>query len=210
VTEDWIERWQQGRIGWHEPGGNGYLQRHWPRLDPGSTVLVPLCGKSVDLVWLASHGLCVIGVELSEIAIMSFFAENELDFSVCRDGRLDCYSATSIPIRIYCGDYFDYEAKPADALFDRGALSAIPARIRPRYVERTKALLAPNAKRMIIALEFDQDKVAGPPFSVLPEELALYWPDLQRIDSHDDLENSPPKFRAAGLPEFREVVWLSK
>ena len=29
MTSDWIERWQEGRIGWHEAEGNRSLKRHW-------------------------------------------------------------------------------------------------------------------------------------------------------------------------------------
>ena len=35
-------------------------------LAKGAAVLVPLCGKSLDLVWLAEQGHAVIGVELAE------------------------------------------------------------------------------------------------------------------------------------------------
>ena len=208
MSEDWIARWQQGRIGWHESEGNIYLHRHWPKLAPGTTVLVPLCGKSTDLIWLASQGMDVTGVELSDVAVKTFFAENKLEYTQSRKGKLDCYSAESLPVRIYCGDYFDYEGKPADSLYDRGSLSAMPRTERPHYVQHTKTLLGPDATRMIIALEFDQDRVVGPPFSTMPEELEQYWPDLRRIDSHDDMENCPPKFRAAGLSQLREVAWL--
>jgi thiopurine S-methyltransferase len=209
VSEDWIARWQQGRIGWHESDGNIYLHRHWPKIAAGSTVLVPLCGKSTDLIWLASQGLDVTGVELSEVAVKTFFAENKLEYTQSQIGKLVCYSAVSQPIRIYCGDYFHYEGKPADALYDRGSLSAMPRAERRQYVQHTKSLLSPAAPRMIIALEFDQGAVVGPPFSTMPEELGQYWPDLQCIDSHDDLENCPPKFRAAGLSQMHEVAWLS-
>lgn len=209
MSEDWIARWQQGRIGWHESEGNVYLHRHWPKLVSGSTVLVPLCGKSTDLIWLSSRGMDVTGVELSDIAVKAFYAENKLEYTISRRGKLDCYSAVSRPIRIYCGDYFDYEAEPADALYDRGSLSAMPRAERPQYAQHTETLLTPDATRMIITLEFDQDRVVGPPFATMPEELGQYWPDLRRADSHDDMQNCPPKFRAAGLSQLREVAWLS-
>jgi thiopurine S-methyltransferase len=209
MTEDWLGRWQQGRIGWHQAEGNPYLQRYWPRLEQGSTVLVPLCGKSVDMVWLAEQGLNVRGIELSEIAILDFFAENNLDYVLGQEGSMDCYVATSLPLHLYCGDYFDYKADLAGALYDRGALATWPATERPRYIEHTRSLLSPEAYRMIITLEYDQDVVQGPPFSVLPAEMQQYWPDLQRVATHNDIENSPPKFRQAGLDEFVEAVWSS-
>ena len=69
MTEDWLGRWDQGRIGWHEAAGNEGLKSHWPELPDGSSVLVPLCGKAPDLLWLAKRGHVVVGVELSDIAV---------------------------------------------------------------------------------------------------------------------------------------------
>ena len=122
---------------------------------------------------------------------------------------MDCYVATSLPLHLYCGNYFDYKTDLAGALYDRGALATWPATERPRYIEHTRSLLSPEAYRMIITLEYDQDVVQGPPFSVLPAEMQRYWPDLQRVAAHNDIENSPPKFRQAGLDEFVEAVWSS-
>ena len=54
MAEDWLDRWEKGRTGWHEVDGNSGLKAHW-RASSGS-VLVPLCGKTLDLVWLAKRG----------------------------------------------------------------------------------------------------------------------------------------------------------
>ena len=161
------------------------------------------------MIWLAAQEVAVIGVELSDIAITAFFAENNLEYTLHQDGKMDCYVAASLPIRLYCGNYFDYEAELADALFDRGALSTLSAQDRPPYIEHTKLLLAPDAFRLIITLEYDQEMVCGPPFSVLSEELVQYWPDLRRVGSHNDIDQCPPKFRQAGIREVLEVAWSS-
>ena len=58
MHEMWLERWQEGRTGWHEDTGNESLMRHW-RVT-GRRVLVPLCGKTPDMRWLADHGNQVI------------------------------------------------------------------------------------------------------------------------------------------------------
>jgi thiopurine S-methyltransferase len=73
MTEPWLDRWREGRTGWHEPSGNRNLKAHW-RLS-GRRVLVPLCGKTPDLLWLEKQGNAVVGVELSDIAALAFFAE---------------------------------------------------------------------------------------------------------------------------------------
>jgi len=209
VTEPWLDRWEQGRIGWHEPDGNANLKRHWRDLPHGSRVLVPFCGKARDLIWLTDRRLDVVGVELSAIAIKSFFKEHGFDYEVDNDGKLLRYRSTTQEITIFCGDYFDFGSQPFDALFDRGALVAVPAGERPRYVEHTKSLLRMNAYRLIITLEYDQAAANGPPFAVMPDEIQSYWSDLQIVSRHNDIDNCPPKFRAAGLTEFIETAWSS-
>ena len=209
MQDFWLERWREGRIGWHEVDGSALLRRYWPRLVRGTSVLVPLCGKSVDLLWLAAQGLDVVGVELSEIAVRAFFDENDLGFENTVHGSLQCYRATTAPVRIYCGDYLDFDDRPFGALYDRGALVAVPAGERPDYVAHTAERLAPDAFRMVITLEYDQDAVAGPPYSVGSAELRSYWPDLESVCSRNDIDTGPPKFREAGLDQVTETVWTS-
>ena len=209
MSESWLERWEQGRIGWHEPGGNSKLKKHWPKLTAGSRVLVPLCGKSPDLIWLAERGLEVVGIELSQIAVESFFSEHELSFERRQYGHLSRYRSKAPAITIFCGDYFAFESESFDALFDRGALIALPAGLRSRYVEHTKSLLTNDAYRLIITLEYDQLSADGPPFAVMTDEITSYWTDLQILSKNNDIENCPPKFSAAGLTEVIETAWAS-
>jgi len=204
MTEAWLERWQQGQIGWHESNGNSSLQKHWE--GRGKRVLVPLCGKTQDLIWLERQGNEVVGVELSEIAVEAFFEENEIAYSRV-EGALTEYVADKHAITIYCGDFFAFSAGPFDACYDRGALVALPPKLRRRYVEHLQSLLTTNAALLVICLEYDDRIASGPPFSITANEILSYWPDLKRIDAYNDVENSPPKFRQAGLNEVTEVVW---
>jgi len=206
VKGHWLERWQAGQTGWHEARGNKRLHEHWTA--SGKRVLVPLCGKTLDLVWLERQGNEVVGVELSEIAAKAFFEENHLEYSLV-EGALDAYVAKDRSITIYCGDFFKFSAAPFDAHYDRGALIALPVAVRRAYVEHTKSLLSANPAQLIICLEYDDSIAAGPPFSVTAHEVLSYWPHLKRVDARDDIENGPPKFREAGLSEMIEVVWRS-
>ena len=210
MSEDWLGRWGQGRTGWHEPADNEGLKSFWPDVTNPGSVLVPLCGKSPDLLWLAERGHDVVGVELSEIAVAGFFEEQDLEFELEAAGLFGRYSATKHSLVIYCGDYFEFQSSPFDALYDRGALVALAADQRPRYVDHTSKLLRPGAIRLVITLEYDQRVVNGPPFALSADELLAYWDDLVRVGERDDIENCPPKFRKAGLSEISEVFWLSR
>lgn len=209
IGEMWLERWRNGRIGWHETEGSTLLRRYWPRLVRGSSVLVPLCGKSFDLLWLAERGYDVVGVELSAIAVQSFFDEHELRFENSLHGSLQCYRATDVPIRIYQGNYFDFADGPFHALYDRGALVALPERDRARYVDHTAKLMEAEAYKLVLTLEYDDTVVSGPPYSVSSEEMASHFPELGRVFTRNDINTGAPKFREAGLKEVTESVWTS-
>lgn len=206
MAEAWLERWQEGRIGWHEEDGNASLKKHWRA--SGRTVLVPLCGKSVDLAWLAAQGNRVVGVELSPLAVEEFFVEQQLDFTV-HDGPLQRYDAVGAEITLYCGDFMALNDVRCDAHYDRGALVALSADLRPGYAAQVRSLLTDDAEQLVITLGYDQSAADGPPFCISDEELLGYWPGLERVDRYDDTPNAPPKFLEAGLTEVIETVWRS-
>jgi thiopurine S-methyltransferase len=206
VQEPWIERWQEGRIGWHKAEGSASLRQFWRVTD--RDVLVPLCGKAVDLKWLADQGNRVVGVELSEIAIRAFFEEQSLEFNLL-EGELPAHQATGAAITIYCGDYFDLHQVQCNAHYDRGALIALPADARAAYAAHTNSLLTADAEQLIVTLEYDQAVAAGPPFSISDDEVRAYWPNLVCVDERDDIGDAPPKFIKAGLTSMLEKTWRS-
>lgn len=211
MNEHWVERWREGRIGWHEAEGNRSLRKYWS--ESGKRVLVPLCGKTRDLIWLEGEGNEVVGVELSEIAIRAFFEENGIACSKV-EGELTAYVAEDRAITIYCGDYFRFSPKiaktPFDGYYDRGALIALPPDQRHDYVKHTRSLLSAGASKLIISVDYDQSIASGPPFSLPEQAMLALWPELECIDAYDDMENCPPKFKEAGLAMMLEVVWRDR
>jgi len=204
MNEPWLERWQEGRIGWHEPAGNASLHRHWRT--GGKRVLVPLCGKTPDLLWLEEQGNDVVGIELSDLAVQAFFDENRIG-STTRDAGLTVYEGTDRRVTIYCGDFFEFDVAGFDACYDRGSLIVMPSDIRPAYAKHLDTLLTADAVRLLITVDYDDTIATGPPFSVSAEEVQGYWPKLELVDRYDDIDNGPPKFLKAGLTEMYESVW---
>lgn len=176
MDSEWLARWRDGRIGFHEGQPNTFLDRHLAQLAGRRRVLVPLCGKAVDLAYLAARGYEVVGVELAEQAVSAFFAEQGLVPTIAPHGPFVAYRADAITLLV--GDIFALSrelAGPVDALYDRAALVALPAALRARYVAHLRGVLSPGDPGLVITLEYDQRQMSGPPFAVLEDELrALY------------------------------------
>jgi thiopurine S-methyltransferase len=178
----WLRFWQDKRTDFHQNTVNGLLTRFWPSLQPGlgSRVFVPLCGKSLDMIWLAKQGHEVIGVELSPVAVRAFFKENRLQPSRQRVGRCILWKAGRVSI--LCGDYFSLVSEDLgriDIVYDRAALTALPEDIRKLYVAHLK-LLSPECATVFLLTAEDEEETAviKPLFSVDDEIFNLYSTDF--------------------------------
>lgn len=207
----WHERWENNLTGFHLDEVNPYLIEYWPRLklEPGSRVFVPLCGKSLDLTWLAGQGFDVVAIELSPLAVEAFFTENKLQPERSNVGKLELWKSGNISL--FCGDFFDLTPEQlgsVDAVYDRASLVALPLEMRKDYLAKMQQL-APSATKLLVTLEYDQSKMAGPPFSVTEDELRSLYPpqyQLNKLGSEDVLEENE-KFRQRGLDFMNESIY---
>lgn len=175
----WIDRWREGKIGFHEGQPNAHLVRFAGQLGAARRVLVPLCGKTVDLAYLAAQGHDVVGVELVEDAARAFFAEQGITPTVAAHGPFVAYAAPGLTILI--GDMFATTAPwlgAVDALYDRAALIALPPALRARYVAHLRALLPAGAPGLLVTLDYPQDRMPGPPFAVADAEVRAHYDRL--------------------------------
>jgi thiopurine S-methyltransferase len=210
-TQFWLDRWDRREIGWHLGEINAHLQEHWPKLDVAreTRVFVPLCGKTLDLVWLVSQGHRVVGVELSRLGIEEFMVEHRLEPRITELGALRVYQVDELVL--FQGDFFDLRPEHLDgvgAVFDRASLIALPPPMRARYAEHLRAILPRPVDRLLITLDYDQSEMSGPPFSVQPPEIAqLFEVDhhIEQLAEIDALDESP-NFRKRGLTALTERV----
>lgn len=210
--EFWHERWRNGQIGFHQPTVDRNLKRHWPMLNlgRGSRVLVPLCGKSLDLTWLRDAGHSVVGIEISAAAIESFFAENGITAQRRVQGDFEIYEASNL--QLFCGDFFKFTsalAGEAAAVYDRAALIAWAPEQRARYAAHIAGLLSAGTPMLLNTLEYEQAQMEGPPFSVTSDEVReLYAPrfKIQEIARQDILAREL-RLRKRGLTALAEVCY---
>ena len=186
----WHQRWQEGRIGFHQADINAYLTQYWSYLDisEGAQILVPLCGKSRDMLWLREQGYAVLGVELSDIACRDFFLEAGEEVEAVTLGNY--HRRERDGITLLCADLFELPwelFKPVKAVYDRAALIALPEEMRQRYAERMAQRLQSGVKVLLISLEHNLQ--SGTPFSVPEVDVrALFEPafTVERLDSWDE------------------------
>lgn len=210
--EFWHSKWASNQIGFHLDDVNPLLIEHWHRTEPKreDKIFVPLCGKSEDLVWLATKHNQVHGVELSSIAVRSFFAEHFYTPLVIQlNAHHELYQFDELSI--YTGDYFTAPVETYDIVYDRAALVALPEEMRKEYVERLKSLLNPGGRILLVTLDYEQHEMAGPPFSVPQEEIEQLFAESSVERLHQDSANAQhPKRAKKGLSRFAEEVWLIK
>jgi thiopurine S-methyltransferase len=216
MTPDfWLERWQSGDIGFHRSEVHDFLVKHWPRLtlpERGS-VFVPLCGKSLDMVWLAGQGHRVIGSELSPLAVDDFFREQGIEAETRTVGAFVVRSGG--PFTIWCGDLFDLPAEAVsdvDAVYDRAALVALPSGLQTRYAKKLTEILPASAPILLVSLHYPQGEISGPPFSTPLSTVAALFGDTHAIriaETREGLEQSQ-NLKERGVSSLDESAYVLK
>lgn len=208
----WFDRWQTNQIGFHQPEGQPMLREHWSALElpPGAHVLVPLCGKTRDMAWLAAQGHAVTGVELSETAAHDFFSESAREYGITQDGPFQRFSDGVIDILV--GDFFDLSVERLayfDAWYDRAALIALPPDMREEYAAHLLTHLPPLARGLLITFSYDQELMDGPPFSVDDDAVRRLMNGRASVDLLAERHGpaGSDHLRQQGLDETREGVY---
>ena len=210
---DWINRWESNNIGWHTDKINRQLIEYLDELKLSSqeTIFVPLCGKSLDMNYLYQKNYKVIGVEISELAIQQFFDENNLSYTVSKDGEFELYEGDGI--KIYCGDYFDLQSNHLDnvkAIYDRASLIALDDELRQKYVKHLNDIISFDVRMLLLTLNYPQHQRSGPPFAVSKLEVDQLFKgsfDCQELYCIDDIENEP-MFQNLGVDFVEKAVYL--
>lgn len=205
----WISAWDEGRTGFHRGAFNERLLDNFPALNPqkGQSILVPLCGKTKDLLWLHSLGLKIHGIELYAKAVEEFFTDNHLPVTKGQDENFANYSYENILLS--AGDFFKLSDKNTyDFIYDRAALVALPETMRKDYAQVIKRSLKKGGKCLLVVYEYDQAQMSGPPFSISENEVQSLYADQFSIKLVDTVspDREGPKF--SSLESLKEKVYI--
>lgn len=210
--EFWEQRWDLDQTAFHLPTVNPYLVsllEKFKIVSP-SQIFIPLCGKSLDISWLASHGYAVIGVECSKKAIHEFFQEQNIKSETNDISNFKTYQAKNI--QLLQGDFFDLDQKllkDVSLVYDRASLIALPADKRKQYIKLLNNTLPNTAQILLITLEYDQNIMSGPPFSVSDSEVKQLYQgkyDIELLHEEDVIEGHQ-NFKQRGLGYLYERVY---
>lgn len=208
----WQTRWQRDQIGFHLNQVNPGLAAYWSRLaiPKGSKVFVPLCGKSVDMCWLADQGYSVLGIELIEKAVIDFFVEQNLTPVITQQGSFTQYSAGAITI-LY-GDFFNLTAEDLvdyPVFYDRAALIALPSGLREQYAHHLSNIMPKPCKGLLLTMDYPQQQMKGPPFAVPPEQVEQLLGGAFTVECTEerDILEQEWRFKAVGITRMFDYVY---
>ena len=208
-TIDWHSHWTRKTPGFHEGQVNAYLEQFLPlfNLNLGDSIFMPLCGKAVDILWLSKQGYRVIGVELSEVAVLSFFEESNIEFEKVLQQDLTVYKAQNITL--YQGDFMHIQPEyltDCKLVYDRASIVAIEPFNRQSYKQKMLQIIPEGIPMLVVTLDYDQDIMQGPPFSVPASEISdLYQPEytIQFLQSSEQ-STVGSRWRERGLQSLME------
>lgn len=218
MTDDfWFQAWRDGHIGFHQNHVSETLQKHWPAIqaEANCRVFVPLAGKSLDMMWLQGQGHRVRGVEMSSVAISQFFSEGPMHPFMDFPYGVTRYSAqgSSEPgIELLERNVFALPAPLlADcmAFYDRAAIVALSPEQREAYARDVYGHLPQGCTGLMVALEYPQDEMGGPPFPVPEAEVRrLFEPawSVELLERRDVLAETP-HFAERGLTSFAQAAY---
>jgi len=205
----WHEKWNKDEIPFHEGETNLQLLAHFDKiaLPKGSRVFLPLCGKTRDIAWLLNRGYCVVGAELSKLAIKALFDDLGVEPEVSSVGELIHYRAKDIDI--FVGDIFNVSAEligAVDVIYDRAALVALPETMRNQYTSHL-INITDKAPQLLITYAYNQQLMAGPPFSVSEDEVKRHYTEAYQVAIVDSLDVAGG---LKGKVTSIETTWLLK
>ena len=219
----WLQRWQKGETGFHQEELNPYLGYFYGEKGPALEnrqalkVFVPLCGKSLDMLWLSQNGYEVLGIECSEIAVKDFFENHNLEYQIVVDKPFTRYISEANAegqccIEILLGDFFDLVPAHLEGvtdIYDRASMIALPKEMRQDYATKLTELQPAGVRALLITLTYPDGEMEGPPFSISEEEINEYYGDNFKIDKllAKNILDDEPSFQKRGVSSLLESAY---
>ncbi|XP_032632861.1 thiopurine S-methyltransferase isoform X1 [Chelonoidis abingdonii] len=218
TEEEWLQKWKMRQIGFHKEQGHPILRKYLDVLllngRSGLRIFFPLCGKAVEMKWLADMGHYVVGVELCECALKEFFTEQDLSYSeetIPGISGAKVFKSTSGNISLYCCSIYDLSSTIVgrfDGIWDRGSLVAINPCDREHYADLMLSVMERSCCYLLVSVLYDSNKHKGPPFYVPEAEIKSLFGKVCEIKCLEKVDDFSDQHKAWGLDYFLEVTYL--
>ncbi len=181
----WCKRFGEGTTPWDAGRVPQALADFVATQTTAHDTLIPGCGSAWEAGHLAAAGWPVTALDFSPVAV---------------DAARDVLGASTV--NLVCADFFSHDrGRPYDLIYERAFLCALPRKLWADWATRVAALLPPGG--LLAGYFFVCDQAKGPPFGILPEQLAaLLQPNFARV-ADDPVSDSIPVF--AGRERWQ--VW---
>ncbi|MEE9451818.1 MAG: thiopurine S-methyltransferase [Gammaproteobacteria bacterium] len=208
----WLKAWEDNSTPFHETQPNRYLTKFFAQLQPITTVVfVPLCGKSLDILWLQQQQHCkVVGVEISKLAVESFWRECNITPTLHQQGAYTHYCSEQCDILL--GDFFklsENDIGEISTVYDRASLIALPTDLRIEYAKMIQGFLKKGAKMLLIVVEYENTTIDTPPFSLTQQDITSLYGDTFTISLlAKEKVSTTPRWEEKGIHELYECAYF--
>lgn len=210
TVEDWASYYEIKDTTWHNGRLNPYFEKYYQmhlKNDQKSTFLIPLCGKCVDMIWLAKLGNRVIGIEFVQQACVEFFKENNLQYKVDVEEIGDVYRSqeTKLDITIYNCNFYSITPEilgcKCDRFWDCASIFAIPPKEHIQYIKQLTSLLTTEAQGLLFSVEYNIDERLKPesPFSVPESRIRECFSSFASVELLESASMPPSMYKHLGL-----------
>jgi SAM-dependent methyltransferase len=151
---NWENRWQTGQTGWDLGAASPPLCAYADQIPVPNRdirVLIPGCGNGYEAIYLLGQGFSnVTMLDIAPTAIAKITQRLQ-----------DAVPDWATKLQLVCQDFFDFQGE-YELILEQTFFCALEPGLRPKYVEKMHALLAPGGK--LTGVLFNKDFEGGPPF----------------------------------------------
>ena len=181
----WCKRFGEGVTPWDAGKVPAAFADFIARQPAPENTLIPCCGSAWEAAYLAEKGWPVTALDFSPTAIDT--ARQVLG---------------NAAVNLLCADFFNFAVgTPYRLIYERAFLCALPRKLWADWGRRVAELLPPGGRLAGYFFLCDQPK--GPPFGILPDQLASLLADNFDLIEDSAVDDSIPVF--AGRERWQ--VW---
>ncbi len=204
----WEQAWEDRNIGFHQSEYNKIMTEHFDKIDlKDKTILIPLAGKTSDILYFLRKGACVVAVEVVQSAVEEFFNDNKMTF----EKKENLYLSNNL--LFYCDDFFkahEYINKEIDYIYDRASNVALPRELRQKYYKTISKLVHNKTDFLIISFKHNGPLDFGPPFSIPVDEIEsnyrAYGIELKH-EIYDEMKLKSKRYQDSGIKTVNRLKW---